>query len=154
MLAFSTGVMYQARIMRTELLSGGLEILGLLLLLIAARSRASSFRPVIIGIAALLCTLGVVNKVQGIFMVACWPAVILFFGSRVENPAWVWRDPKLAIIAVVASAAPILLAVGPAAELFRIGFLSDPRRSLTFPLRRSASLVFIKRFLPATSVRQ
>jgi hypothetical protein len=133
MLAFSTGVMYQARIMRTELLSGGLEILGLLLLLIAARSRASSFRPVIIGIAALLCTLGVVNKVQGIFMVACWPAVILFFGSRVENPAWVWRDPKLAIIAIVASAAPILLAVGPAAELFRIAFFERSTSISNFP---------------------
>ena len=80
MLAFSTGVMYQAQIMRTELLAGGLAILGLLLLLIAARSPSSSFRPVMIGIAALLCTLEVVNKVQAIFMVVCWPAAILFLG--------------------------------------------------------------------------
>jgi hypothetical protein len=130
MLAFSTGVMYQARIMRTELLSGGLEILGLLLLLIAARSRSSSFRPVVIGIAALLCTLGVVNKVQAIFLAACWPAVILFFGSQAEKPAWVSRNPKLAILAIMAAAALILLAATPAAELFKIAF-SERSTSLT-----------------------
>jgi len=133
MLAFSTGVMYQARIMRTELLSGGLEILGLLLLLIAARSLSSSFRPVIIGIASLVCTLGVVNKVQAIFMVACWPGVILFFGSRGEKPAWVWRHPKLAILTIMASAALILLAAIPAVELFKVAFLERSTSISSFP---------------------
>jgi hypothetical protein len=133
MLAFSTGVMYQARIMRTELLSGGLEILGLLLLLIAARSRSWSLRPVIIGIAALLCTLGVVNKVQAIFMAACWPAVILFFGSRAEKPARVWQNPKLAILAVAAPAVLILLAATPAAELFKIAFFQRSTSITVFP---------------------
>jgi len=133
MFAFSTGVMYQARIMRTELLSGGLEILGLLLLLIAARSLSSSYRPIIIGIAALLCTLGVVNKVQAIFMVVCWPAVILFFGLRVEKPAWLWRHPKLAIPTIVASAALILVAAIPAAELFKVAFFERSASITVFP---------------------
>lgn len=133
MLAFSTGVMYQAQIMRSELLSGGLEILGLLLLLIAARSPSSSFRPVIVGIASLLCTLGVVNKVQAIFMVVCWPVVILFFGLRAEHPAWVWWRPKLAILAIIASAALIFLVASPAAELFKIAFFERSTSIYNFP---------------------
>jgi hypothetical protein len=133
MLAFSTGVMYQARIMRTELLSGGLAIIGLLLLLIAARSPSSSSRPVTIGIAALLCTLGVVNKVQAIFMVACWPAVILFFGLRAEKPARVWRDSKLAILTIVACAALILLIAGPVIELFNVAFFERSTSITIFP---------------------
>ena len=133
MLAFSTGVMYQAQIMRTELLAGGLAILGLLLLLIAARSPSSSFRPVMIGIAALLCTLGVVNKVQAIFMVVCWPAAILFFGLRAEKPAWLWRDSKLAILTIVAAAALIVLTAGPVANLFKVAFFERSTSLYNFP---------------------
>jgi hypothetical protein len=133
MFAFSTGVMYQARIMRTELLSDGLAILGLLLLLIAARSPSSSSRSVTIGIAALLCTLGVVNKVQAIFLVACWPALILFFGSRAEKPAWVWRNPKLTILTIMIPAALILLAAGPVAELFKTAFFERSTSITIFP---------------------
>jgi len=133
MLAFSTGVMFQARIMRTELLSGGLEILGLLQLLIAALSPSSSFRPVMIGIASLLCTLGVVNKVQAIFMVACWPVVILFFGLRAEQSAWLWRHPKPAILTIMAFAALICLAAVPAVDLFKIAFFERSTSLYDFP---------------------
>jgi hypothetical protein len=123
MLALSTGVMLGARTMRTELLAGGLEILGLLMLLIAARSPGSWSRPLLVGIAALLSTLGMVNKVQAIFLLACWPVVTLFFGLPTEKPARLWREPRLAAVAIVSFAVLIAIVAKPAAALFEVGLL-------------------------------
>src|ERR1700754_4018426 len=55
MLAFSGGLMMEARIIRTELVSAGFAYGALLILLIAA-TRTDGMRPLLVGIAAFLAT--------------------------------------------------------------------------------------------------
>ena len=43
-------------------------------------------------LAAMLCTLGVVNKVHAVFAAAAWPLVILAFGVRADDAAALWRS--------------------------------------------------------------
>ena len=122
MFAFSSGVMWHARFMRTEMLAAGLEILGLLLLLLAARSSGSNWRPVVVGAAAMLCTLGVVNKVQAILLASAWPMVVLFFGVKASEVGNIWRSPARASVALIVLAALTVLAIIPVANLFEIAF--------------------------------
>ena len=131
MLAFSTGVMWQARQMRTDLLAAGLSTIGLLLLLLAARARGSSWRPVVVGIAAMLCTLGVVNKVHAIFMTGAWPVVVLFFGVQADEVRSLWRRPAGAAAAIAALCVLVAVAAIPAAHLFEVAFTE--RASSVFP---------------------
>jgi hypothetical protein len=133
MLAFSTAVMWQARQMRTDLLAAGLSTVGLLLLLLAARAPRSSWRPVMVGMAALLCTLGMVNKVHSIFMTAAWPFVVLFFGVRSEQIRTLWREPARALMAIVALLALVVLAAIPAAHLFEVAFTERASSVFRFP---------------------
>lgn len=109
-LSFSTGVMFHARVLRTETLAAGFTTLALLLLLIAARSPASSWRFLIVGLAAMLCTLGVVNKVHAVFAAAAWPLVVLAFGVRADVRPPLWRQPARAavVLAVLLTLAAIV----------------------------------------------
>ena len=132
MLAFSAGVMWLARIIRTELLSTTLEILGLLLLLVAARSPERIWRPVIVGLAAMLCTLGVVDKVQAIVPAMAWTIVVMFFGVRASDPRSVWRSAVPALLALLALSVLTILAVIPAAQLIEFGL--SGKASSIFPL--------------------
>jgi hypothetical protein len=125
--------MWQARQMRTDLLAAGLSTTGLLLLLLAARSRGSSWRPVLVGVAALLCTLGVVNKVHAIFMVAAWPAIVLLFGVRADDPRSLWRRPAPAAGAIAALVVMVALAGVPAARLFEVAFTQRAISVFPFP---------------------
>ena len=119
-LAFSGGLMMAARIMRTELLAAALVTLGLLILLIAARSPQSSLRPILVGLAAMLCMLAIVNKVQAILLASALPLIVVFFGCRGEGAGNFWQSrlavPILLLLAVVAS----LLAI-PAGHLVVFG---------------------------------
>jgi hypothetical protein len=119
-LAFSGGVMMEARIMRTELLTAALVTAGLLLLLIAARTPQSSFRPILVGLAAMLCMLAIANKVQAILLASALPLIVVFFGCRSEGAGNFWQSrlavPVLLLLAVVAS----LLAI-PAGHLVVFG---------------------------------
>jgi hypothetical protein len=133
MLALSTGVMFGARTMRTDLLTAGLEILGLLLLLIAARSPTVSYRPFLIGLAAMLCTLGMVNKVQAIFMVASWPVITLLFGVRTQAPARLWRQPLWAGVVILALVAVLGFTARPVTELFEVAFAARSTSIYPFP---------------------
>jgi len=132
MFAFSSGVMWHAHVLRTDMLAAGLEILGLLLLLSAARSSQSSWRPVVIGVAAMLCTLGVVNKVQALLPAVAWTVVVMFFGIRSNEHATLWRSPARAAVALATLAALALLAAIPVADLIHVGF--SAKASSVFPL--------------------
>jgi hypothetical protein len=132
MFAFSSGVMWHAHVLRTDMLAAGLEILGLLLLLSAARSPQSNWRPVVVGIAVMLCTLGLVNKVQAILPAMAWTMVVMFFGVRSNEPAGLWLSPTRAAVALAALAALSLLAAIPVADLIHVGF--SAKAASVFPL--------------------
>ena len=132
LLGFSSAVMWQAIQLRTDLLSAGLNTIGLLLLLIAARSPGWAWRSLVIGLAAMLCTLGVVNKVQAVFLAAAWPVVVLFFGVRSEEGGSLWRRPSQAAPVIVVLAALVVLAAIPTAHLFDVA--RTERLSSVYPL--------------------
>jgi len=133
MLAFSTGVIWQSIQMRTDLLAAGLGTIGLLVLLLAARSPGSPWRPLLVGIAALLCTLGVVNRVQAVFMAGLWPIVVLFFGVTSEGGATLWRDLTRAVWPIVILAALAWLAAAAVVPLFEVAFSARSSSVFVFP---------------------
>jgi hypothetical protein len=133
MLAFSAGVMWLARVVRTELLSTTFVTLALLLLLYAARFPGRAWRPLIVGLAAMLCTLGMVDKVQAIVPAMAWTIVVLFFGTRANDPRSVWRCAGPASLAVLTLAGLTILAAIPAAHLIEFGL--SAKASSIFPLR-------------------
>jgi len=122
-LAFSGGLMMNARTMRTDMLSAALVTIGLLLLLIAARSPQSTWRPVLVGVAATLCTLGIVNKVHSVFLVCALIPAIPFFGE-VTPPQAFWRSAKAIAALGAVAVVGVTLAI-PAGELITRG-LSMP----------------------------
>ena len=80
----------------------------------------------------MLCTLGVVNKVQAFFLAAAWPAVVLFFGVRSEEHGSIWHRlsqavPLIAVLVVLA-----VLAAIPTAQLFEVA--RDARSSSVYLL--------------------
>jgi hypothetical protein len=118
--AFSGGVAIHARILRSELVAA-FPVLSALLILIAIGRSAGAARPLGMALAALLCMLGMENKVQAILLIACLPLVILPFGGAGSASVAFWRNPASAwpataiaalIAAVVAWAALPLLGVG------------------------------------------
>jgi hypothetical protein len=120
-LAFSGGVAMEARIIRTELIAGGLVIIALLILLNAARTPRSPWRPVLAGLAAFLATLGLVNKVQLIFLICALPLILMPFGCRSDDPTAFWRRSPLAVpISALFGAGAVLIAI-PAASLVWLG---------------------------------
>jgi hypothetical protein len=121
-LAFSSGIMFHSRILRTELLAAGLCTLGLLLLLLAARSPGAWWRFLLVGLAAMLCTLGVVNKVQAVFAAVAWPVVMMMFGVRSEAPGRVWQRPAYAAAILLGLSALTIAAAIPAANLIAAAF--------------------------------
>jgi hypothetical protein len=131
MLALSSAVMWHARVIRTDLLAAGLEFSGLLLLLKAARSPDWSWRPAVVGIAVMLCTLGVVNKAQAILLALAWTVVVMFFGVRSEHAVSIWLSPRRAIVPMALLAAAALLVAIPAADLIRVGLVE--RSASLFP---------------------
>lgn len=132
MLAFSSGIMWHARVIRTDMLSAGLEILGLLLLLLAARSPGSLRRPIVVGLAAMLCTLGFVDKVQAVAPALAWSVVVMFFGVRAGGPEAFWRPCVPAFVAVIVLAVLTGLAAIPVAHLIDVGL--SAKASSIFPL--------------------
>ncbi len=130
--AFSSGVIWHTRVMRTDLLAAALALFGLLLLLSAARSPGSNWRPVMVGVAAMLCTLGVVNKVQALFPAMAWTIVVMFFGLRSDGTGNIWRSPN-AWLPLIVLAALTALAIIPAANLVQIGFAARASSVFAFP---------------------
>lgn len=120
LLAFSGGLVMQARIMRPELLCAGLTSTSLLLILIAAQKPDIRWRPALLALAACLATLAVVNKVQSLVLVLGLPAVILPFGLYAKSPGGFWRSWPGWLVAGLLVIAAALLA-WPAASLAYFG---------------------------------
>ncbi len=95
-LAFSDGIALAYRIMRSELLSSALVFLALLLTLIAAREGPNGRRFLNLGLAALLVSLSLTEKVQALLPGLTIPVIALAFGkderdasaSAVSQGAW------------------------------------------------------------------
>jgi hypothetical protein len=120
-LAFSGGLAMQARVIRTELLSAGLATVALLILLIAARTPDTRWRPLLAGLAACLATVALTNKVHVIFLICALPLIVIPFGTRSNDASSFWRmsGPAVAATALLGACA-ILIAV-PAASLVWFG---------------------------------
>ena len=131
-LAFSGGLQMEMRIVRTELIAGGLIALAFLIVIIAARGERSPWRPLLLGVAGLFAALAMLNKVQAIFLISALPVVALPFGSRPERPSDFWNGWQgwlaAALLCLLAA-----LTVLPAAALIGEGL--DPAIAASFGLR-------------------
>jgi len=120
-LAYSGGVAWHIRIMRTELLSAGLETSALLLMLVAAREPGLR-RYLFVTLGALCATLAVVAKVQAVLPVLFIPVIVVAFGQGQEAGV---RDLSLAGRRgwMLAVGAVVLAAVAayPIIDLLRLG---------------------------------
>jgi hypothetical protein len=123
-LAFSGGLAIPARSLKTELLSAGLVMIAFLVLIIAAQTPKTRWRPALIGLAALLSVLALENKVYAVFVVAALPVLLLPFGSRSDPLDPFWRGWRGVVALAVLTLAALTLAV-PAAKLVTIG--TDPQ---------------------------
>ena len=123
-LSLSGAVIMHMRVMRTELLSGGLAVGALLLILLAACDvRLRSWRPVLLGLAALAATLAIVTKVQAVLLVVTLPAIALAFGRYEPKDD---QRPRASAWIAAAWIVAALLAAMPAARLFLQGLAYFP----------------------------
>ena len=67
-LAFSGGLEMQLRIVRTELVAGALTTFAVLIVIIAARTDRTGWRPFLMGLASFASVLAMLNKVQAIYL--------------------------------------------------------------------------------------
>lgn len=100
---FSGGFADEIRILRTELVSASAVVVAVLLLILVGR-KAQPWRPFWLGVAALLCTFALMNKVQAVLLVAALPVMLLPFGNAESKSAETWRRPSSAVPAIVLSA--------------------------------------------------
>lgn len=116
-LAYSGGIAMGVRTVKPELLSGALVAIALLVLLIAARSPRTIWRPLLVGAAALSATLALDNKVQAIFLICAMPILLLPFGEP-SGPGGYWSQKRagwplatlvVAALLAAAAAAPLVL---------------------------------------------
>jgi len=77
-LAFSGGMMMEARIVRTELIAAGFAYLALLVLL-AGAERGANRRVLAVFVAALFGALAMLNKIQVIFPLLTFPVIVFAF---------------------------------------------------------------------------
>jgi hypothetical protein len=119
--AFSGGVAIHARILRSELLAA-FPVLSALLILIVIGRNAGAARPLGMALAALLCVLGMENKVQAILLIAALPLVILPFGGAASASAAFWRNPASAWPATAAAGLAAAVAAWAALPLIGVGF--------------------------------
>jgi hypothetical protein len=118
---FSGGVAIHARILRSELVAA-FPVLSALLILIVIGRRASVARPLGMALAALLCVIGMENKVQAILLIAALPLVILPFGGAGSASVAFWRNPASAWPATAIAALGAAVAAWAALPLIGVGF--------------------------------
>jgi hypothetical protein len=107
--ALSGGIAVHSRILRSELVAA-CPVIFALMLLIAAGRGASLARPLLLAAAAVLCVLGLENKVQAILLIGALPLLVLPFGSAESGSVPFWRNNLaswllVAIAAIVATTA-------------------------------------------------
>lgn len=144
--AYSGGVAVQIRILRSEMIAGGLFAIAFLVLLIVGRD-ARVWRPLAMAAAAALCVLGLENKVQTILLIATLPLLMLPFGTQQSASVAFWRNSARAWSAAIAAGAvaaalfifalPIIKA-GLTPEIFETAHL---RPLLGGPFRAQACLL-------------
>jgi hypothetical protein len=126
LLAFSGGMEMEMRVMRTELLAAGLFTTALLMLLVAARQGPRPWRPAVIGLVSALITLGMLSKVQLIFLICALPVLLLPFGPDTSEKSALrrgfWDSLRRSWPALAISVAIALLAVYLARNLLILGF--------------------------------
>jgi hypothetical protein len=110
LLAFSGGMAMEMRIMRTELLAAAFFTSALLMLLVVAKRGERWWRPAVVGLASLLITLAMLNKIQFLFLICTLPVLLIPFGPEVPSQRGFWNAPRRAWPALAASAAIALLA--------------------------------------------
>ncbi len=120
--AFSGGVQMHLRILRSEMIAASFCILALMILIAVAR-RASLTRPLAVGLAALLCMLGLENKVHAILLIAAIPVLVLPFGTATSASVAFWQSSRAWAAVMVAAVAAIVAAIA-AWPLVAAGF--DP----------------------------
>jgi len=103
-LACAGGLTMQMRIMRTELLATGFFMIALLILIAMAKRGERAWRPAVVGFASLLITLGMLNKIQILFLICALPILLLPFGPEAKPQDGFWRLSRYAWAAVLASA--------------------------------------------------
>jgi len=95
-LAFSGGLAMNARIMRTELIASATISIAFLVLLIAAQTNFR-WRPILVGVAACLTVIGVINKVQVIVLACALPLMILPFYRASATANDFWGNSRVAV---------------------------------------------------------
>src|SRR5260370_38995285 len=75
-LAFSGGIAVHSRILRSELVAA-CPVIFSLMILIAVGRRAGVARPLWMAVAAGLCVLGLVNKVQALLLLGVLPLLVM-----------------------------------------------------------------------------
>jgi hypothetical protein len=118
---FSGGVAIHARILRSELVAA-MPVFSALLILVVIGRRASVARPLGMALAALLCVLGMENKVQAVLLIAALPVLILPFGGAGSASVAFWRNPASATSATAVAALVAIGAAWAATPFIHIGF--------------------------------
>ncbi|MBN8968220.1 MAG: hypothetical protein J0G95_07135 [Rhizobiales bacterium] len=146
--AFSGGVAMHLRILRTEMIAACLGIFALMILIAAAR-RGFAARPLALGLAALLCMLGLDNKVQLILLIAAFPVLALAFGSTRSASTDFWKNTGMSWLVVAVSGGVALLLTTKALPLITTGLGMASALGLrpliagTFGLYQAALVLFI-----------
>src|SRR5258708_14690236 len=78
--AFSGGLQFHLRILRSELIAGCFFAVALMILIALAR-QATIWRPLGIAFAATLCVMSLENKIHAIVLIAALPLLIQPFGG-------------------------------------------------------------------------
>jgi hypothetical protein len=147
MLAFSGGMAMQMRILRTELLSAGLFIIALLMLMVAATRGPRAWRPPVVGLASLLMTLALLNKVQVLFLIGALPVLLIFVGPDLDGaksapPRGFWNAPSRAWTAFGASVVIAVLAAYAAKDIVLAGLTTATAPGLYFTARLQAAQIY------------
>lgn len=137
--AMSGGMVMHLGRLRSELLAAVLA-LGALMILIPAARRATRGRPVLLGLAALLCILALTNKAHAILLIAAFPVLLLPFGSPESASVKPWSDFRSALLPLSALAAVACAALLAAMPLIAEGI--DPRVAATGPIANFLGLPF------------
>jgi hypothetical protein len=140
MLAFSGGMAMQMRMLRTELLSAGLFVIALLMLMVAAARGSRAWRPLVVGLASLLMTLALLNKVQVLFLIGALPVLLIFVGPNLDDansapPRGFWNAPSRAWAAFGASIVIAALAAYAAEDIVLAGLTTATAPGLYFTAR-------------------
>jgi hypothetical protein len=147
MLAFSGGMAMQMRMLRTELLSAGLFIIALLMLMVAAVRGRRAWRPLVVGLASLLMTLAVLNKVQVLFLIGALPVLLIFVGPGLDGanaapPRGFWAAPSRAWPVFGASVVIAALAAYAAKDIIFTGLTTVTAPGLYFTARPHVAQIY------------